>query len=69
MFAETVVQMPIFSTETNGSSRKQKFIMGRRNWCSMEYDVQSGSMIFDMRIEREKGHGATVGCVPDAFCL
>lgn len=53
--------MPIFSTETNGSSRKQRYIMGRRNWCVAEYDERTGGVLFDIRVEREKGYGATVG--------
>ena len=53
--------MPIFSTETNGQSRKQKYIMGQRNWCQSRIDEATGSLVFDIQIEREKGHGVTVG--------
>ncbi|KAJ2936438.1 hypothetical protein H1R20_g654, partial [Candolleomyces eurysporus] len=53
--------LPIFATEPNGQSRKQRFIMGRRNWCHVEFDERSGAIMFDIRVEREKGYGATVG--------
>ncbi|TFK27403.1 plasma membrane protein [Coprinopsis marcescibilis] len=52
--------LPIFTHEPQGEPRKQKFIMGRRNWCRVERD-DAGSMVFDLRVEREKGYGATVG--------
>ncbi|PPQ68508.1 hypothetical protein CVT26_003447 [Gymnopilus dilepis] len=52
---------PIFAKDTNGQSRKQKFIMGRRNWCSFRYDEASREVTFDIRVEREKGGGITVG--------
>lgn len=55
--------MPIFQTETNGTPRKQKFIMGRRNWCQVDWDQLTGELNFDIRVEKEKGLGETVGCV------
>jgi hypothetical protein len=56
-------QIPIFNKETDGSPRKQKFIMGRRNWCSVDWDPLSGDLIFDIRVEKEKGCGETVGYI------
>ncbi|KAF8968403.1 hypothetical protein BDZ97DRAFT_1655223 [Flammula alnicola] len=56
---ETMV--PIFTKEPTGQSRKQKYIMGRRNWCRVEWDDQSGEITFDIRVEREKGGGVTTG--------
>ncbi|KAF8061567.1 hypothetical protein FPV67DRAFT_1563868 [Lyophyllum atratum] len=53
--------MPIFQNETNGQPRKQKFIMGRRNWCKVVWEPQTGDLIFDIRVEKEKGLGETVG--------
>ncbi|KAF7295060.1 C-CAP/cofactor C-like domain-containing protein [Mycena indigotica] len=59
-FADTDEAMvPIFQTETNGKTRKQQFIMGRRNWCQVEY--QNHEWVFDIRVEKEKGLGETVG--------
>ncbi|KAF9484877.1 hypothetical protein BDN70DRAFT_871851, partial [Pholiota conissans] len=52
---------PIFKREPTGGTRKQKYIMGRRNWCSVEQDEQTGAMVFDIRVEREKGGGVTAG--------
>ncbi|KAF6764847.1 hypothetical protein DFP72DRAFT_985955 [Ephemerocybe angulata] len=37
----------------------QRYIMGRRNWCVAEYDERTGGVLFDIRVEREKGYGAT----------
>jgi hypothetical protein len=47
--------------------------MGRRNWCQVDWDVHTGELIFDLRIEKEKGLGETVGrvlplSVSVAFC-
>ena len=35
--------------------------MGRRNWCSITLKQQSGDLLFDIRVEKEMGHGETVG--------
>jgi hypothetical protein len=43
--------------------------MGRRNWCSIRWDQKSGELSFDIRVEREKGVGETVGCVCFPFAL
>jgi hypothetical protein len=40
--------------------------MGRRNWTSVHLN-ESGGLVFDIRVEREKGHGETVGY--DLFLL
>jgi hypothetical protein len=52
---------PIFVREPTGQPRKQKYIMGKRNWCRVEWDKQNGEMEFDIRVEREKGCGVTTG--------
>ncbi|KAJ6547407.1 hypothetical protein B0H19DRAFT_954671 [Mycena capillaripes] len=54
---ETMI--PIFKTETNGKPRKQKFIMGRRNWCQVNWE--NDEWVFEIRVEKEKGMGETVG--------
>jgi len=54
---ETMI--PVFTTETNGKPRKQKFIMGRRNWCQVNYE--NHEWVFEIRVEKEKGMGETVG--------
>ena len=33
--------------------------MGRRNWCSIT--PESEELLFDIRVEKEKGQGETVG--------
>jgi hypothetical protein len=37
--------------------------MGRRNWCHAEVDKTTGDCIFDIRVEKEKGSGVTLGSV------
>ncbi|KAH7912158.1 hypothetical protein BJ138DRAFT_1005044 [Hygrophoropsis aurantiaca] len=60
-YAETDETMyPLFSHEPDGTSRKNKFIMGRRNWCAAWWDFHTGEMVFDIRVEREKGVGDSV---------
>ena len=55
---ETMI--PLFDKDTDGTKSKGQYIMGRRNWCSVVLDTRSGEMIFDLRIEKAKGHGTTV---------
>lgn len=57
---ETMV--PIFTHEPDGTSRmKNKYIMGRRNWCAVRWDHRTGDVVFDLRVEKEKGVGTSVG--------
>lgn len=56
-------QLPLFDKDTNGSSNKMKYIMGKRNWTSVLWDDQTGDLIFDIRVEIEKGNGVTKGYV------
>ncbi|KII89007.1 hypothetical protein PLICRDRAFT_53502 [Plicaturopsis crispa FD-325 SS-3] len=61
-YADTDESMlPLFVTETNGSNRKQRYIMGQRNWCSVQWDNTTGDLKFDIRVEKAKGLGVTVG--------
>ncbi|THH33013.1 hypothetical protein EUX98_g1210 [Antrodiella citrinella] len=53
--------LPVFTVDTNGSQPKNKHIMGRRNWCSVTWESLSGDLVFDIRVEKEKGYGETVG--------
>jgi hypothetical protein len=61
MRANARQKIPLFQKDTNGSARKQKYIMGRRNWCSVKWDESTGDVIFDIRVEKDKGLGRTVG--------
>ncbi|KAJ7063156.1 hypothetical protein C8F01DRAFT_1131743 [Mycena amicta] len=59
-FADTDEAMvPIFKTETSGKPRKQQFVMGRRNWCQVDW--KDDEWVFEIRVEKEKGLGETVG--------
>ena len=60
-------QLPIFVQDTDGTPSKGKFIMGRRNWCSVRLEKSTGELSFDIRVERQKGYGETVGYVPTYF--
>lgn len=54
-------QLPIFVKDTNGSTPKSRYIMGRRNWCCVDYDQATHDLVYDIRVEKEKGCGVTVG--------
>lgn len=57
---ETMI--PLFTHDPNGTVRvKNKYIMGRRNWCAVQWDSRTGEVIFDLRVEKEKGVGTSVG--------
>ncbi|KAK7689123.1 hypothetical protein QCA50_007814 [Cerrena zonata] len=58
--------MPVFEVDTDGSAPKSKYIMGRRNWCSVTWDPASGDLVFDIRVEKRKGYGETVGYIARA---
>ncbi|KAH9056664.1 hypothetical protein EDB87DRAFT_1202257 [Lactarius vividus] len=60
-YADTDEEMfPLFVKDTDGSKPKSQYIMGRRNWCSITLE-QAGDLLFDIRVEKTKGHGETVG--------
>ncbi|TFK88792.1 hypothetical protein K466DRAFT_575189 [Polyporus arcularius HHB13444] len=58
---ETMI--PIFERDPDGSAPKSKYIMGRRNWCSVRWDPQTGDLVWDIRVEIQKGNGQTSGYV------
>ncbi|KAK2460600.1 hypothetical protein APHAL10511_007070 [Amanita phalloides] len=53
--------LPLFVEDTDGTQRVQKHIMGRRNWCQVDWNPNSGELVFDLRIESQKGKGTTIG--------
>ncbi|KAG9097813.1 hypothetical protein FRC06_007159 [Ceratobasidium sp. 370] len=66
-YADTDESMiPLFQKDTNGQPLKQKYIMGRRNYTSVDLDERTGDLVFDIRIEESKGVGRTVGYVVKA---
>ena len=54
-------QIPLFQKDTNESPCGTKYVMARRNWCKVELNTQTGELVFDIRIEKEKGCGVTKG--------
>jgi len=60
--AETDEAMvPLFNTDTDGSTGNSRTIMGRRNWCSVDLDVATHELVFDIRVEKRQGDGVTIG--------
>ncbi|KAJ8463846.1 hypothetical protein ONZ45_g17443 [Pleurotus djamor] len=61
--AETDESMiPLFDVEPhNDMKRSQKFIMGKRNWCSVRLDPNTGDLVTIIHVEKEKGRGQTKG--------
>jgi hypothetical protein len=55
------LQMPLFIKDTNDTPCSSKYVMPRRNYCSVELNSYTGALIFDIRVEKEKGGGQTVG--------
>ncbi|KAG8958152.1 hypothetical protein FRC03_009397 [Tulasnella sp. 419] len=53
--------LPLFVNDTNGKAPKSKYIMGRRNWTQVDYDHDTKDLVYDIRVEKEKGVGTTVG--------
>jgi hypothetical protein len=37
--------------------------MAKRNWCSITLEQPSGELLFDIRVEKARGHGETIGHV------
>ncbi|KAI5124487.1 hypothetical protein M0805_003014 [Coniferiporia weirii] len=63
-YAETdEIMMPLFTRDTDGSTGNSKVVMARRNYCAVYYDISNGELVFDIRVEKEKGYGTTVGYV------
>ena len=54
---ETMV--PLFQTDLQDKKHKDKYIIGARNWCSVQYDPTSGELQFDLRVEKVRGGGET----------
>jgi hypothetical protein len=52
----------LFEKDEHGASGKSKYIMGKRNWTAAAVDTVSGELVFDIRVEYERGNGNTTGC-------
>lgn len=57
----SVEKVALFDKNDDGSPCKGKHIIGKRNWTSVLYDVLSGDLVFDIRVELERGAGVTTG--------
>ncbi len=55
---ETMV--PLFEHGLDGKpQKKDKYIVGARNWCAVTYQPGSSELQFDLRVEEAKGKGVT----------
>ncbi|KAL7424856.1 hypothetical protein Q5752_000541 [Cryptotrichosporon argae] len=54
------VMLPVFKTDTDGSTKKRPLNINRRNYASIDY-LDSGALRFDIRVEKSQGAGETVG--------
>ncbi|KAI0373303.1 hypothetical protein BV20DRAFT_938217 [Pilatotrama ljubarskyi] len=57
------IMVPIFEKDADGTQPKSKYIMGRRNWCSVHWEPGSGDLVWDLRVEIKKGYGQTAGYI------
>ncbi|TIA92650.1 hypothetical protein E3P81_01381 [Wallemia ichthyophaga] len=53
----------LFQVDTNGEESDYPYVMPRRNWTSIEFDESTGNLVYDIRVEIEKGSGTTKGYV------
>ncbi|KAK0553272.1 hypothetical protein OC845_001272 [Tilletia horrida] len=53
--------IPLFEEDPQGNKSATKYIWGGRNWCAVTHLPSTGELEFDLRIEIEKGGGATKG--------
>lgn len=61
-YADTDESMiPVFKCDTDGVPAKTPLVMGRRNWTSVSVDETTGDLVYDIRVEKVKGRGQTVG--------
>ena len=56
-------QIPLFTQDTNGGNSKSKYVMGKRNWCSIDWQDKTGELQFEICVEINKGFGHTKGWV------
>lgn len=47
--------------QADGSEPKSKTVMGRRNYCIVNYVPQSGELDFSIQVEVSQGSGETKG--------
>lgn len=49
----------LFEIDTNGEKCSFPYVMPRRNWTSIEFDNETGNLVYDIKVEIEKGSGTT----------
>ncbi|KAJ9097271.1 hypothetical protein QFC21_004940 [Naganishia friedmannii] len=53
------IMLPLFEIDVDGSTRKNKYVIGRRNYAIARMDAATRDLIFDIRLEIVQGEGNT----------
>ncbi|TXT06137.1 hypothetical protein VHUM_03610 [Vanrija humicola] len=51
--------LDIFAKDTDGKKQRKPYVLPRRNYTAIEY-LESGDLLFDIRVEKKQGAGDTV---------
>ena len=49
--------LPLFERTHDDKAQANKFIVGARNWCAVEYVPATDELVMQLRVEKEKGSG------------
>ena len=49
--------LPLFDRDFHGKTQSNKYVVGARNWCAVNYDKESGDLVMQLRVEKEQGTG------------
>lgn len=55
------VMVPLFAKSPSGQKGKYKFVAGSRNYTAVNWNTKTGELVFEIRVEKEKGKGETEG--------
>jgi len=55
------VMIPLFAKSPSGQKGKYKYVAGARNYSTVEWDARTGELVFEIRVEKQKGQGETEG--------
>ncbi|KAL1409475.1 hypothetical protein Q8F55_003458 [Vanrija albida] len=53
------MMLPIFDKDTDGKKQRKPYVLPRRNYTAIQY-LDTGDLLFDLRVEKFKGAGDTV---------
>ena len=49
--------LPLFEVDLDEKASKNKYIMGARNWCAVDYDESTNEVVFSLHVEKKPGTG------------